>query len=96
MSTSGGRNHNQNHHVLMMAGARVKPSVIGGVIPLGPDFAASGIDSRTGLASDSGDVPPEASLESAGKTLGAALGFSPEVLDRRISSGKIVSAAVVG
>lgn len=93
-SKTGGRNHNQNHHVLMLAGARVRPSVIGGLVPLSGDFAASAIDSSTGLGSPSGDVPPEASLESAGKTLGAALGLSAELLDRRIISGKIVSAAL--
>ena len=94
-SKTGGRNHNQNHHVLMLAGPRIRPSVIGGVIPLGGDFAASGIDSNTGLPATSGDVPPETSLESAGKTLGAALGFSRELLDRRIISGKIVKAALI-
>ncbi len=93
-SSSGGRNHNQNHHVMMMAGARVKPSVIGGLVALGDDFAATGIDSSTGAASDSGDVPPEASLESAGKTLGAAMGFASDLLDRRILTGKVVSAAI--
>jgi Protein of unknown function (DUF1501) len=95
-SPSGGRNHNQNHHVMMMAGARVKPSVIGGLVALADDFAANGIDSSTGLASDTGDVAPEASLESAGKTLGAALGFSEDLLNTRITSGKIVPAALAG
>jgi len=94
-SKTGGRNHNQNHHVLMLAGARVRPSVIGGIVPLGGDFAASGIDSHTGLAAADGDIPPQTSLESAGKTLGAALGFSRELLDRRIISGKVVEAALI-
>lgn len=95
-SPSGGRNHNQNHHVMMLAGARVRPSVIGGPTPLADDFAAAGIDSASGKASATGDIPPEASLESAGKTLGAALGFPADLLDRRITSGKVVSAALLG
>ena len=95
-SPSGGRNHNQNHHVMMMAGAGVRPSVIGGIAKLDDDFAARGIDSSTGRASDAGDVPPEASLESAGKTLGAVMGFPQTMLDQRITSGKVVSAALVG
>lgn len=95
-SSTGGRNHNQNHHVLMMAGAGVKASVIGGPVPLADDFAASAIDSKTGAARDGGDVKPEESLESAGKTLGAAMGFSQDLLDTRIISGKLVPAALAG
>jgi hypothetical protein len=93
---AGGRNHNQNHHVMMMFGKHVRGGVIGGVQALAGDFAATGIDSATGKASASGDITPLTSLESAAKTLGAALELPDERVDTRISSGKRVRSAVGG
>ncbi|HEX2877794.1 MAG TPA: DUF1501 domain-containing protein [Polyangiaceae bacterium] len=94
-NASGGRNHNQNHHVMALFGKHVKGGVIGGVDVLAQDFAATGIDSKTGQADPSGDVTPLSSLESAGKTLAAALQVPNERIEARINAGKIVSAALV-
>ncbi len=92
----GGRNHNQNHHVMMMFGKHVRGGVIGGIQALGGDFAATAIDSATGKSSASGDITPLTSLESAAKTLGAALKLPDQRIDARITSGKRVRSAVTG
>jgi len=93
-NAGGGRNHNQNHHVMTLFGKHVKGGVIGGVAAVDSDFGATAIDSVTGQADPSGDIDPLSSLESAAKTLGAALQIQGERLEQRISGGKIVSAAL--
>lgn len=89
-----GRNHNLNHHVMMVSGANVNPGVIGSVTESGNDFGATGIDSLTGAGSDDGDIPANETLEGAAKTLGRALGISAERVNTRISGGKIIEAAL--
>jgi len=93
---AGGRNHNQNHHVMALFGPCVRPSVIGGVEATQTGFSAVAIDSQTGRASSTGDIAPRASLEAAARTLGHALGLSEARLDARLSAGKLVRAAVLG
>jgi hypothetical protein len=93
-NAGGGRNHNQNHHVMTLFGKYVQGGVIGGVEAVENDFGAAAIDSATGQASPGGDVDPLSSLESAAKTLGAALQIPSDRLDQRISGGKIVGAAL--
>ena len=41
-----------------------------------------------------GDIPFAETLAAMGKTLGAAVGVEPAALDRNISGGKVVTAAV--
>ncbi|MEP7126864.1 MAG: hypothetical protein ABJE95_38390 [Byssovorax sp.] len=91
-----GRTHNADHQVTVMIGKGVAGSVIGGIRDLGPgkDFGASAIDSSTGLAADKGDVTTTETLESTGKTLGAALGVEVATLEARITGGKIIKAAL--
>ncbi len=91
-----GRSHNADHHVTVMIGKGVKGSVIGGLRDLGAgkDFGASPIDSSTGAAAAKGDIPENQTLESMGKTLGAALGVDAGTLESRIKGGKIISAAL--
>jgi hypothetical protein len=93
-NASGGRNHNQNHHVMTLFGKHVQGGVVGGVGPIEGDFGALAIDSSTGQVSETGDIDPLSSLESAAKTLGAALQVPGERLDQRISGGKVVAAAL--
>jgi Protein of unknown function (DUF1501) len=93
-NAGGGRNHNQHHHVMTLFGKHVRGGVIGGVGPVDGDFGALAIDSSTGKVSESGDVDPLASLESAGKTLAAALQLPNDRIEARIGGGKVVSAAV--
>jgi len=94
-NAGGGRNHNQNHHVMTLFGKHVKGGVIGGVDVVDQDFGASGIDSKTGKADANGDVAPLTSLESAGKTLAAALQVPGSRIEQRITGGKVVSGALV-
>ncbi len=92
---TNGRDHNAHHHVLFMTGAGVKPGVVGGIKPKGKDWAATGIDSKTGTGTDEGDIAYEETLSAVGKTLGAALGISSARLDEEIEGGKVISAALV-
>ena len=90
-----GRTHHSKHHVTMMIGKYVKPSVIGGLEPSdNNDFQAMGIDSMSGMGSNSGDISYEEGLPSVGKTLGAVLGLHESTLDSEILKGKIITAAV--
>jgi Protein of unknown function (DUF1501) len=95
-NAGGGRNHNQNHHVMMMFGKNVRGGVVGGIEPVAGDFGAAAIDSATGSASASGDIDPLSSLESAAKTLWSALELPAERMQVRIAGGKAVRAAIVG
>lgn len=89
-----GRNHNQNHHVTFMSGKALKGGVVGGLEPLGMDFAATGIDSQTGAAANKGDIPADKTLEAVAKTLGRSVGIAEDVLERRIDGGKAVRAVL--
>lgn len=89
-----GRNHWSKHHATMMVGKYVAPSVIGGIVADGDDFAANGIDSMTGMASGSGDIPYDDGLASMGKTLGAVLGLPDATLEVEVLRGKVITAAV--
>jgi uncharacterized protein (DUF1501 family) len=93
-NAGGGRNHNQNHHVMTLFGKHVQGGVIGGVGRVDSDFGALAIDSSTGEGSAGGDIDPLTSLESAGKTLAAALQLPSERIEQRISGGKVVAAAI--
>lgn len=92
-----GRDHLGNHHCTVMMGKNVKGSLIGGLTPNqgGADFKALPIDSMTGAGSPTGDIAFTDTLASTGKTLGAALGVPQAILDQRITSGKIIRAALV-
>ena len=91
-----GRNHNATHHCSVFIGSGFKGSVIGGVElnSSGNDYRAMGIDSASGGATDSGDIPYENTLGSAGKTLGMACGVPQSVLDDQITLGMVVPAAL--
>ena len=91
---AGGRNHNQNHHVMALFGKHIRPGVIGGVEATNNGFSALPIDAKTGMGIDSGDITPSASLAAAARTLGHALGMKQERLDFRLGAGALVRAAV--
>ncbi|HVY25505.1 MAG TPA: DUF1501 domain-containing protein [Polyangiaceae bacterium] len=95
-NAGGGRNHNQNHHVMTLFGKHVKGGVIGGIGPVDGDFGALAIDSASGKGGDGGDIDPLASLESAGKTLAAAVQVPSDRIETRINAGKVVAAAIAG
>jgi Protein of unknown function (DUF1501) len=89
-----GRDHLANHHATVMIGKGIRGGVIGGLVPKAGDYAALPIVSATGRGDASGDIPFEATLGAMGKTLGTALGVSPEALDTNIMVGKAVPAAL--
>ncbi|MEO1273518.1 MAG: DUF1501 domain-containing protein [Myxococcota bacterium] len=91
-----GRDHNLNHHVMMISGAHVSPGVFGGLEPVGNDFGATPINSATGQGSDGGDIPREETLESAAKTLARTIGVPQSRIEERIQGGKIIQAAIAG
>jgi len=93
-NAAGGRNHNQNHHVMLLFGKHVRGGVIGGVGEVDGDFGALAIDGATGQAKDGGDVDPSSSLESAGKTLAAAVQVPASAIEKRITAGKVVTGAL--
>jgi hypothetical protein len=90
-----GRAHHADHHVSVLIGKGIRPGVVGGLAPLGPDFGATDIDSASGRSAPGGDIPVVDSMSAMAKTLGSALGIDPAELDANIDGGKIVTAALV-
>lgn len=87
-----GRDHNLNHHVMMLSGPGVNGGVIGGIEPSGNDFGAMDIDSATGAGVEGGDISKDESLESASKTLARLVGIPDERIELRIEGGKYIDA----
>ena len=87
---AGGRDHNRDHHTMMMFGPRVRPGVIGG---LEPTFNRRGA-LRDFRATAIGNVAVDQSLESAGKTLARAVGVPDDRIEARIVGGRVVPAAL--
>src|SRR5262249_20205454 len=88
-SNINGRNHNGNHQVSLSIGKPWKGGVIGAVGPVGTDYGALAIDSNTGAGGPGGDISPNNSLASFGKTALAAIGVDAHTIDAAISSGKV-------
>jgi hypothetical protein len=90
-----GRDHWGSHHTTLMIGKPLRPGVVGGLMPKAGDYYATPIDSRTGSAMPAGaDIPFAETLSAAAKTLGAAVGVDAATLDRNITGGKVVQAAL--
>ncbi len=94
---AGGRTHWANHHAGIIISSRVKPGVVGGLMPGSGDYQATPIQSTTGAAVPSGsaDIPFTDTLGAFAKTLGAVMGLAPTDLDVAIRKGKVVSASLV-
>ena len=94
---SAGRNHWAEHHVSVMIGSKIKGGVVGGIqmnSNLG-EYTAMTVDSASGAANLSGDVPASDLLASFGKTLCHAVGMPQAVYDQQISKGKPILGALV-
>lgn len=89
-----GRDHNGRHHCAVLIGEGLRPGVVGGIEPTGRDYQAQAIDSSTGRASASGDIPHEETFQSMAKTLGVALGVPRPRLDEAIIGGKVIDSAL--
>ena len=82
-TNTDGRQHNPNHQVSVTIGKPFRGGVIGGIAPLANDYGALPIDSKTGLASTSGDVSALDTLGAFGQTMLAAVGV--ERRDHRVA-----------
>lgn len=89
-----GRDHNPNRHCTILIGDAIKPGVVGSLKPQGNDWTATSIDSKSGAGGDGKDIAFVDTLNAVGKTVGAALGVSRDVLDYEIRSGKVIEAAL--
>jgi len=94
-NSTGGRNHNGDHHAMCLFGPRVKGGVYGGIEPSKRDFQATAMSSETGASAADGDITPDQSLESAMRTLGGAVGLADETMDEAVSGGKLIRGAIV-
>jgi hypothetical protein len=93
-SNTDGRQHNPNHQVSITIGKPFRGGVIGGVGPVGNDYGALGIDSKSGVGTPGGDVAAVNTLPSFGQTMLAAVGVDPAVASSQISLGKVIQAAL--
>ncbi len=89
-----GRQHNQNHQVSITIGKPFAGGVIGGVGPVGGDYGALAIDSKTGIGAAGGDVAPVETLASFGRTMLAAVGVDSATAATQITAGKVITAAL--
>ena len=87
-----------------MIGKNIAPGVIGDILPVsgqGSDGAlgAADIDSATGAAVASGDIPRTETHVAMARTLGVGLGITSDALANDFvagSGGKVVNAALAG
>jgi hypothetical protein len=93
-SNTDGRTHNPNHQVSITIGKPFRGGVIGGVGPVGNDYGAQPIDSKTGLASASGDIAGVDTLASFGQTMLAAVGVDAATIASLINVGTPFSSAL--
>ena len=75
-------------------GKPFKGGIIGGVAPVGNDYGALAIDSKTGAASTSGDVSALHSLAAFGQTMLAAVGVAPAEISSEVNVGPVISGAL--
>ena len=90
-----GRQHNADHQVSFTIGKPFRSGVIGGVEPVGKDYGARTIDSKTGLGAADGDISATNTLPSFGQTMLAAVGVDQGIISEQISLGKVISPALV-
>jgi hypothetical protein len=89
-----GRQHNPNHQVSITIGKPFKGGIIGGVAPVGSDYGALAIDSKSGAASATGDVSAVNSLAAFGRTMLAGVGVSPADISSDVGTGTVVTGAL--
>jgi hypothetical protein len=93
-ANTDGRNHNPNHQVSITIGKPFRGGVIGGVAPVGADYGALPIDSKTGKGTPSGDITALSTLGSFGQSMLAAVGVEPSVIASEITQGQVIAPAL--
>ena len=96
---SGGRDHNRHHSVMLLAGPCIKGGVTGGLVVNSEGVGeATGINSSDG-SSNNPDIPKEATLSSAAKTMMKSCGLTNEEISTRlgdkVESGRVVESVFV-
>jgi hypothetical protein len=98
VTNRAGRDHYANHAVTVMIGKNVLPGITGGpVADSSGAYVASAIDSSSGAASSSGDIPADSTHDAAARTLAAALGIPASVMASDFvasAGGKVVASAL--
>lgn len=89
-----GRQHNPNHQVSLTIGKPFRGGVIGGIGPVGGDYGALAIDSKTGQPSSAADVSAVHTLSSFGQTLLAAVGTDTPTIQSLVLTGQVVAGAL--
>ena len=98
VTNRAGRDHYGNHAVTVIVGKNVSPGVTGGpVTDATGAYVASAIDSSSGAASSSGDIPADSTHDAAARTLAAVLGIPASVVANDFvasAGGKVVASAL--
>ncbi len=93
-TNTDGRQHNPNHQVSVTIGKPFLGGVIGGVAPVGNDYGAMPIVSKTGLGSPSGDVTALSTLGAFGQTMLSAVGVDAATIASLITIGTPITGAL--
>jgi hypothetical protein len=93
-TNTDGRQHNPNHQVSVTIGKPFRGGVIGGIAPVGNDYGALPVDSKTGLASTSGDVSALDTLGAFGQTMLAAVGVEAATIASLVNVGTPIAGAL--
>jgi hypothetical protein len=89
-----GRQHNPNHQVSITIGKPFVGGIVGAVAPVGTDYGALNINSKTGVGSSSGDVVAVDTLAAYGQTMLAAVGGDPTQITSPSGTSKVLSSAL--
>ena len=89
-----GRQHNANHHVALAIGSAFKGGVYGAVAPLGADYGATPMSSKTGAGGTSGDIEPVDTLSAWAMTMMASIGADPSVITPPVMTGKAITSVL--
>ncbi len=89
-----GRSHNPNHQVSVTIGKPFLGGVVGAVGPVGSDYGALAIDSKTGAGTATGDVRPVDTLAAFGQTMLASVGGDPTVIVSPGGTSSVLASAL--
>jgi hypothetical protein len=89
-----GRTHNSNHQVSLSIGRPFRAGVIGGLTRLDDDHGALPIDPTTGAGAPDGSIHPGDTLAAFARSMLAAVGGDPAVVESTGGSAAVVRAAL--
>lgn len=93
-NTQGGRDHYGNMTLSFMHGSNIKAGMIGGLTTDNKNLpVATGINSTNG-SNQNPDIDAESTLAAYGKTVLTAAGIDQATINKRVPSGKVITAAL--